>query len=135
MTTEKQLIVTTIEELKKAASGEIVELPSFSQNCPFVARVKRPSLLALVKKGKIPNTLLVRTNELFANDGAGFDPENKSLMSEMYEVLELIAGETLVEPSLEDIHEAGIELTDEQLMFLFNYSQQGVKALESFRSE
>ncbi len=135
MKTEKQLTITTIEELKEAASGEIVELPSFSQNCPFVARVKRPSLLALVKSGKIPNALLVRTNELFANDGAGFDPENKNLMSEMYDVLELIAGETLVEPSIKDIHEAGIELTDEQLMFLFNYSQQGVKALESFRSE
>lgn len=135
MKTEKQLTITTIEELKKAASGEIVELPSFSQNCPFVARVKRPSLLALVKAGKIPNALLVRTNELFTNDGAGFDPENKSLMSEMYEVLVLIAGETLVEPSLDDIQNAGIELTDEQLMFLFNYSQQGVKALESFRSE
>ena len=56
-------------------------------------------------------------------------------MKQLYDVLDIIASETLVEPTYEDIKNVGLELTDEQMMFLFNYSQQGVKALESFRTE
>ena len=42
---------------------------------------------------------------------------------------------TFVEPSYNEMKEAGIKLTDEQLIFIFDYSQNGVKALDSFREE
>ena len=129
------LKLTSIEELKKYANGIVVELPSFSEGQPFVARLKRPSLLSMVKQGKIPNTLLVRANELFVQTGAGFDVEEENMMEQMFDVLELMASETFVEPTYDELKEAGIQLTDEQLMFIFNYAQQGVRALESFRTE
>lgn len=129
------LKLTSIEELKKYANGTVVELPSFSEGQPFVARLKRPSLLSMVKQGKIPNTLLVRANELFVQTGAGFDVEEENMMEQMFDVLELMASETFVEPTYDELKEAGIQLTDEQLMFIFNYAQQGVRALESFRTE
>lgn len=131
----EELKVTDIESLKKYSNGTVVELPSFSKGQPFVARLKRPSLLGMVKQGKIPNTLLVRANELFVQTGAGFDVEEENMMEQMFDVLELMAGETFVEPTYKEIKEAGIQLTDEQLMFIFNYAQQGVRALESFRTE
>ena len=129
------LKLTSIEELKKYANGTVVELPSFSEGQPFVARLKRPSLLSMVKQGKIPNTLLVRANELFVQTGAGFDVEEENMMEQMFDVLELMASETFVEPTYDELKEAGIQLTDEQLMFIFNYAQQGVRALESFRTK
>lgn len=129
------LQITSIDELKSYANGMVVELPSFSEGQPFVARLKRPSLLGMVKQGKIPNTLLVRANELFVQTGAGFDVEEENMMEQMFDVLDLMAGETFVEPTYKEIKEAGIQLTDEQLMFIFNYAQQGVRALESFRTE
>lgn len=131
----EELQITSIDELKSYANGTVVELPSFSEGHPFVARLKRPSLLGMVKKGKIPNTLLVRANELFVQAGAGFDVEEENMMEQMFDVLDLMAGETFVEPTYKEIKEAGIQLTDEQLMFIFNYAQQGVRALESFRTE
>ena len=132
---KEELKVTSIEQLKQDASGEIVELPKFKNNSEFVARLRRPSLLKLVRSGKIPNTLLTKTNELFIESGNGFDTDDTKLLDELFEVLEIIAGETFVEPKYEEIVNAGIELTDEQLMFLFTYSQQGVQDLESFRTE
>lgn len=129
------LQITSIDELKSYANGTVVELPSFSEGQPFVARLKRPSLLGMVKQGKIPNTLLVRANELFVQAGAGFDVEEENMMEQMFDVLDLMAGETFVEPTYKEIKEAGIQLTDEQFMFIFNYAQQGVRALESFRTE
>lgn len=132
---KEELKVTSIEQLKQDASGELVELPKFKNNSEFVARLRRPSLLKLVRSGKIPNTLLTKTNELFIESGKGFDTDDTKLLDELFEVLEIIAGETFVEPKYEDIVNADIELTDEQLMFLFTYSQQGVQDLESFRTE
>lgn len=132
---KEELKVTSIEQLKQDASGELVELPKFKNNSEFVARLRRPSLLKLVRSGKIPNTLLTKTNELFIESGKGFDTDDTKLLDELFEVLEIIAGETFVEPKYEEIVNAGIELTDEQLMFLFTYSQQGVRDLESFRTE
>ena len=127
--------ITTIEQLKQYSSGVIVELPPFAEGQPFFAKLKRPSLLGMVKQGKIPNTLLVRANELFVQDGTGFDPDEENMMSQMFDVLELMAKETFVEPTYEQMKDAGVELTDEQMMFIFNYAQQGVRALESFRTE
>lgn len=132
---KREVNVTSIEDLKNYANGTVVEMPPFAEGQPLIARLKRPSILGMAKQGKIPNTLLVKANELFLQNGAGLDAEEEDTMKQLYDVLDLIAKETLVEPTYEEIKSVGLELTDEQMMFLFNYSQQGVKALESFRTE
>ena len=132
--TAKTEQVTSLEQLKQYANGNIVRLPDFAEGQPFYAKLKRPSILGMAKQGKIPNSLLVKTNELFVQSGS-LDTEENSMMQEIYDVIDLIAEETFVEPTYDEIKSTGIELTDEQMMFIFNYSQQGVKALESFRTE
>lgn len=132
--TAKTEQVTSLEQLKQYANGNIVRLPDFAEGQPFIAKLKRPSILGMAKQGKIPNSLLVKTNELFVQSGS-LDTEENSMMQEIYDVIDLIANETFVEPTYDEIKSTGIELTDEQMMFIFNYSQQGVKALESFRTE
>nr|DAU61222.1 MAG TPA: hypothetical protein [Caudoviricetes sp.] len=126
--------ITSLEQLKQYANGNIVRLPDFAEGQPFIAKLKRPSILGMAKQGKIPNSLLVKTNELFVQSGS-LDTEENSMMQEIYDVIDLIASETFVEPTYDEIKSTGIQLTDEQMMFIFNYSQQGVKALESFRTE
>lgn len=132
--TAKTEQVTSLEQLKQYADGNIVRLPDFAEGQPFVAKLKRPSILGMAKRGRIPNSLLVKTNELFVQSGS-LDTEENGMMQEIYDVIDLIASETFVEPTYNEIKSTGIELTDEQMMFIFNYSQQGVKALESFRTE
>lgn len=132
--TAKTEQVTSLEQLKQYANGNIVRLPDFAEGQPFIAKLKRPSILGMAKQGRIPNSLLVKTNELFVQSGS-LDTEENSMMQEIYDVIDLIASETFVEPTYDEIKSTGIELTDEQMMFIFNYSQQGVKALESFRTE
>lgn len=131
----EQLAITSIEELKQYAQGEVVVLPPFSPTQPFVARLKRPSLLAMAKNGKIPNELLVKTNELFINDGTAANASDDNMLKEIFSVIDTIAGEVFVQPTYEEIKEAGIQLTDEQMLFIFNYTQTGVKNLENFRED
>lgn len=123
--------ISTIQELLEVSKGEVVELPPFREGTTFVVRMKRPSMMNLVKTGKIPNSLVKSASKLF--NGKGVDDRSNTAMSQAFEVFEALCEAALVEPTYVDIKEAGIELTDEQMMAIFNYTQRGLQALEPFR--
>ena len=127
------LEVTSFEELKKYSEGTIVKLPDFGNGQPFVARMRRPSMLALAKAGQIPNSLLVTANEMF-NSGKK-DTDDEDLMTNMFSVMEVICEAALIEPTYSQVKEAGLELSDDQILAIFNYTQVGVKALDNFREK
>lgn len=127
--------ITSITDLQSYAGGTVVRFPDFAEGQPFVARVRRPSMLVLAKQGKIPNALLNVAGELFAKGGAGIDSDDENMLCNMYDVMDIIASAALIEPSLEQIKDCGLELSDNQMLAIFNYAQAGVKALESFRKE
>lgn len=129
----ENMTITTIDQLKEYSYGQIVELPAFADEQPFIARLKRPSFLAMAKAGKLPNRLLQSANKLFSS--GSLDDKNPEAMNDMFEILDIVCDACFLEPTYEDIKKAKIELTDDQLMFVFAYSQRGVKALESFREQ
>lgn len=129
-----ELKVTRIEDLKEYAKGQVVELPPFAEGQPLVVRMSRPSMLAMVEKGRIPNSLLVVANKLFMG-GSDLDTGNTDFLKDMNGVLKEICRASLIEPTYEEFEDAGIRLTDDQMMAIFSYSQKGVKALESFRQK
>ena len=130
----EDLQVTSLQELREVSKGAVIELPAFSPEHKFIARVCRPSLLKLMAEGAIPNSLKTKANELFAGR-ASFSVSDDKALGELYDLLKIFAGACLVEPSMEDLEEAGVSLTDEQLMFLFNYAQKGMKTLGDFRKK
>lgn len=132
---DEPMNITTFADLQSYAAGTIVRFPDFAEGQPFVARVRRPSMLVLAKQGKIPNTLLTAAGELFSKGGGSLDSDNENMLSDVYGICEVIARASLVQPTYDDIQNAGMELSDDQIMAIFNYTQNGVKALESFRKE
>ena len=129
-----RLQVTKLDELRGYAKGQIVELPPFAEGQNLVVRMTRPSLLVMVKEGRIPNSLLVTANKLFMG-GEGFDTDSQTMMQDMYGVMEEICKASLIEPTYDEIISTGVKLTDDQMMAIFNYCQQGVKALQPFRQK
>ena len=129
---EEENKVTSIYDLQRYAKGQIVRLPDFAEGQPFVARMRRPSLLIMAKSGKIPNRLLSTATNLF-NGGNDKNANTDSLLSDTYDVCEAIAEAALVEPTLSDIKNSGIELSANQLIAIFNYAQRGIEALDNFR--
>lgn len=123
---------TTIEELKSYQPA-IVRLPDFAEGQPLIAKVGRPSMLKLAASGKIPNSLLTTASKLFTGGSEGLDSSSENMLKDMYDVCMVMADATLIEPSVKDIESAGLTLTDEQLMAIFNYTQSGIKALDNFR--
>lgn len=125
------LQITSLDQLAQYSLGQVVQFPDFAEGQPFVARIRRPSILALAKTGKIPNSLLNTANSLFA--GNGINEKNRSALGELFQILDVICEDCFLEPTYRELKEAGVELTDEQFMFVFNYTQKGNKALETFR--
>lgn len=130
-----ELKVTTLEQLKEYAKGQLVELPPFADGQPFVARIKRPSMIDMISSGRLPNALLDKATGLFMDGARTISADNADSLKDVGEIMEFIFESSFIEPSYKQIKESGVSLTDDQKMFLFNYSQMGVKALESFRSE
>lgn len=121
------MAITSLDKIKEMAGGQEVYLPGWTDE-PFVARLKRPSFLGLASKGLIPNSLLGAAQKVFTqsvDDSVGLE--------DITEVMNLLVKEALVEPSYAELESAGVELTDDQLTAIFQFSQQGVKALEKFR--
>lgn len=129
----KNLKVTPISDLIEYNRGQIVRLPDFAENQPFYVRLRRPSMLMLAKSGKIPNKLLSTANDLFMGNTASEEGYDENFLNNMYEVIDTIVEASLVEPSYDDLKKNGIELTDQQLLAIFNYTQEGVNSLDSFR--
>ena len=127
--------ITTFTDLQSYAQGSVIRFPDFAEGQPFVARVRRPSMLVLAKCGKIPNSLLTAASELFAKGSDGMDTDNERMLSDMYDIMDIICKSALIEPTLDEIKGAGMELSDNQMMAIFSYTQAGVKGLESFRQE
>lgn len=136
MNQNKNLTVTSFEQLQTYAMGQVVELPPFAEGMPFVARITRPSMIQMIRDGKFSNNLLVSANELFVNSEAVANAvADKEKMNEFYDVLFSIVKESLLQPTYDEVKNAGLNLTDQQIMFIFNYVQHGVDSLTSFRQE
>lgn len=127
--------VTSIDQLKIMSGGEIVKLPSFIQGQDFYAKLRRPSMLKLVQSGQIPNSLLRTANMLFSGGVNEELDRDDEFMKDLFDLIDVLAGAVFVEPSWSELKQAEIELTDEQYMFIFNYTQEGVKQLEPFRED
>ncbi|MEY8275093.1 hypothetical protein [Blautia marasmi] len=126
-------MVASIEDIKKIAGGSEVELPGFtSESDSFNVMLKRPSIMRLAQEGIIPNALLGTASELFKN-GANSAMSSGEKMKELGEVLTTIAKASLINPTYEELEEAGIELTDPQLLYIYNFVQTGVDSLKVFR--
>lgn len=131
----EELKVTSLTELSNQAKGALVKLPPFAEGGEFVARLRRPSMLSLVRAQKIPNALLTSANKMFTSGPGSLDTADEKMMENIFTVMDVICEASFVEPTYSEIKEAGIELTDDQIMFVFGYTQNGVRQLESFRTE
>lgn len=125
--------VISIEELRKKATAE-VDISGFEPGEKFTFRLKKISLMGLVKTGKIPNALLTQATDLFKNlkSGEKIDTSDIGKVAEMSKVIDVVCAEAMVEPTFA---EASDLLTDNQKMEIFNWTQSGVADLKSFRAE
>ena len=112
-------------------TSEVVALPGWCGGTDekFVCELKRPSILTLAAKGAITNPLMKTARRIFYS---GVSPSEGNLEEEG-RVLLAIAKAAMVAPSYDELEAHDVELTDEQLVAIFRFTQWGVKVLDRFR--
>jgi hypothetical protein len=121
-----ELVPTSVEAIKKISTEDVVELPRFVDGTPFVAKLRRPSLLQMAKHGKFPNPLSAAVDELMSNE-----TRPKSSIEDRATVLSIVARAALEEPTFEQVEEI---IDSFQLMAIWEYVMNGVNALIPFRA-
>ena len=119
------IILNILDSIK---TSQVVTLPGWCGDT-VEFELKRPSILALAASGAIANPLMKTARKLFYS---GVSPDGGDLAEEGRVLLE-VAKAALVKPSFDELEAAGIELTDEQLIAIFQFTQLGAKALDRFR--
>lgn len=110
------------------SAEQYVELPGWGDGKPWRAKLRRVSLMNLAMQGAIPNPLMAAVQSLYTTGTTGADLKTSA------ETMRLMADAVLVEPTLTQLDEAGVVLTDMQLTALYLYGQRGPEALAPFRS-
>jgi hypothetical protein len=122
-----------IDELRAKALKEI-DIPGFFDGDePIKIKVKKPSMMAMMAQGKIPNTLMDAATQLTGqNKNKNIKPEdiNNNDLTEIGKLMELYCIACMVEPPYEDIKDI---ITDEQIAAIFNFATQGVENIKPFR--
>lgn len=112
---------------KDYAGGQKVILPGWEENTEFEATLRRPSMLSLAAAGVIPNELLSCARRLF-DDGIN----GEISLDELGRILGIIAENAMVSPTLSELEESGVSLTDLQLAAIYNFAMTGVRSLCCF---
>jgi len=123
--------VTDIIEAAKRYGAREYALPGWGPEAEFLCKLRRPGLVAMAEAaGFVPNPLLNAIDELFFPAGrqAKLPPDQEA------KALHAIARYALVEPTLDELGEAGLTLTDEQYLAIYAFALKGAEGLARFRA-
>lgn len=121
--------MTSIEAMKKLAGPVEVNLSGWDEN-EITVKLRKPSLYEMAASGRIPNPLLGTADAIFTANGAAI---SKAPMDEQYKVIRMVARAAMAEPTAEELDEAGIVLTDQQINEIYVFVIGGAAKLDTFR--
>lgn len=118
-----------IQDAIKAAGPREVEISGWDGGSVTV-KLRRPSLVEMIVGDYVPNPLLPTVEKLFQGN-----PTELSKLSqvEQAKALHCVTGRALVEPTLDELTQGGVSLTDDQYMEIYAYVIGGAAHLERFR--
>ena len=107
-------------------------LPGWDEETDFVLKLRRPGLVSMVNAaGFIPNPLLAAVEEMFFPVGNAARLPSDQQAKALY----AIARYAMVEPTMDELTDAGLELTDEQYLAIYAFALKGASGLARFRQE
>lgn len=120
---------TPMNALCQESQPQVVDLPGFTPGTTVRFRLRRANLRELARAGRIPNPLLPAAQRLYEGAQSGA----RASFADVARVMDEVVSSAMVEPTMAQLRDAGVELTEEQFGLIWAYSQQGVAALETFR--
>lgn len=125
------MAITSLDEIRALNAAQEIELSGWEPGTSFRCKARRPRLFEMAAAGEIPNPLLPIVEELFVQNSAALA---KRSVPDQSKALIALADMALVEPTVDEIHEAGAVLTDDQLLEIYTFVLGGAASLAGFRA-
>lgn len=130
----------SIDEIKKKAKGNLIEIPDWEPDKTIKVRLKSIDVSPiLMESGAIPDELSLEVSTMFGDKEEGKESKTpksaeqvKGSLKKFMPVLDAVAKEALAEPTYEEINEI-YPLTIQQKMAIFSYVMEGVGKFKPFR--
>ena len=123
-------MITNIEQMIAKAGAKEVQLSGWEGD-EITVMLKKPSLYEMAASGSIPNPLLGIAEALFVGNQ---DTIKRTPIDEVAKTLRSMAKKALVNPTWDELQNAGIELTDQQINEIYAFIVGGAAQLERFRA-
>lgn len=107
-----------------------LEISGWGSGESITVKARRPSLYNMAAMGFIPNPIMGAMQAMFSGVTAKVDAVDARKQGECVIAMAKYA---LVEPTYQQIEEAGLKLTDDQLMEIYTFAIGGAAALAAFR--
>lgn len=131
--------VTSFEEMKAIAQGEVVEFAGFITGKPFKCRVRKISIEDFIMGDNVPNRLMGRVGEIFdtavAIDEGEINKPTKKQKQDIEDLEDSILKVIMIEPKFEEVEKAGLKLSSAQRAQILDYGFGEVDKYSDFRSE
>ena len=122
--------ITKIADIRSLGAEDVVELSGWDET-PFVCRLRRVSLYEMIGSGCVPNPLIPVVRDLFMGMSKALEKDLTD--ADDVKAFLTIARCAMMEPSYQELQEAGIQLTDRQVLEIFFYATRGPRSLAAFR--
>lgn len=119
-----------LEKTAQRYGAQSIEIHDWDGSGMIEVRARRPGLYNMASMGFIPNPLLGAMQAMFSGSTAQINAVDAKKQGEC---LTAIARYALVEPTMAQITEAGLELTDQQLLELYQFALAGPVRYAAFR--
>ena len=120
-----------LEKTAQRYGAQSIESHDWDGSGLIEVRARRPGLYNMASMGFIPNPLLGAMQAMFSGSTAQINAVDAKKQGEC---LTAIARYALVEPTMAQITEAGLELTDQQLLELYQFALAGPVRYAAFRA-
>lgn len=122
-------MVTDLKTMLVMNGPKEVKLSGWNDD-EITVKLRRPSLYEMAASGRIPNPLLGVADALFMGNAQNI---GKASLEDTAKTLRIMAKAALVEPTMAELEENGIELTDRQYNEIYAFIIGGAAQLEKFR--
>lgn len=122
--------IWTMEEMLAAAAPKDVMLSGWNEGEEVHVKLRRPSLINMATGGQVPNPLIGVVAKLLTGSQEKIGTASEQ---ESSEAMKHIARAALAEPTLKQLEEAGVSLTDQQYMEIYAWVLGGLEGLDRFR--
>lgn len=128
---EEGNMIQDIEALRAKYGVREYPLPGWEPGEDFIAKLRRPSLTDMTAvAGYVPNPLMGVIADMFMPTAKKV---SKIPQDQQAKALQAMAKFALVEPTYDQLTEAGISLTDQQYNAIYTFTLGGATALARFR--